>query len=72
MSQWVRLPKGAQVTMNRDQVKAMQGGTFLGKAGLAFLVLAVIWIFGQSADGSDATPDNNPNPTHSAPRTVGE
>jgi hypothetical protein len=72
MSQWVRLPKGAQVTMNRDQVKAMQGGNFMCKALVTVLIIAIVWIFGQSADGSDATPDNKPNPTHSAPRTVGE
>lgn len=71
--QWVRLPKGAQVTMSRDQVRAYQGVGFMGKAVIAALIIGVLWLFGHDADSNKGT-DNKPHPTptHSAPRTVGE
>jgi len=70
--EWVKLPKGAQVTMSRDQVRSMQGLGFMSKAVLAALIVAVLWIFGQSADGDTTDNKPKPNPSNSAPRTVGE
>lgn len=70
--QWVRLPKGAQVTMSRDQVKHMQGLGFGGKIVLAALILALLWVVGRSADDTPADHKPNPRPSVSAPRTAGE
>ena len=72
--EWVRLPKGAQVTMSPDQVSAMQGLGFGGKAIMVVLIIALVWVFGQMGDDTTST-DNKPTrpgPSATAPAKAGE
>lgn len=69
--EWVRLPKGAQVTMSRDQVRAMQGLGFGGKAIMVVLIIALVWVFGQMADDSK-TDTPRPGTSSTAPAKAGE
>lgn len=72
--QWVRLPKGAQVTMSRDQVRAMQGLGIGGRAIMVVLIIALVWVLGQMGDDTTST-DNKPTrpgPSATAPAKAGE
>lgn len=64
--EWVRLPKGAQVTMSRDQVRAMQGLGLGGKAIMVVLIIALVWVFGQMAE-DNKTDAPRPGPSATAP-----
>lgn len=70
--EWVRLPKGAQVTMSRDQIRAMQGMGFKGKATIACLIVGVVWLFGHDTDHNKTDDKPRPQTSISAPVTVGE
>lgn len=60
----VRLPKGASVTMSRDDYSRASGGSGIGWGIAVIIFLAVA--FG-STDGSDTPDHKTPATTHSAP-----
>lgn len=62
----VRLPKGASVTMSRDDVRSLSKGGGWGAAILAFAIVAVLM---GGNDDTAKTPTNTPRPSVST--TVG-
>jgi len=66
---WVKLPKGAQVTMSRTEYEATQRLGFLSKIGICALIFGVFWLLGHGVDdSSDKTP--TPQTTVSTPAEV--
>lgn len=70
---WVKLPKGAQVTMNRSEYEATQGMGLRDKVIIGAVLFGAVWLYGAANDDNKA--DNNkptPTPSVSAPAKVGE
>jgi hypothetical protein len=69
---WVKLPKGAQVTMSRGEYEATQGVSLRDKAIIAGVIFGVVWVYG-ALDNDDRTPDKPlPQTSVSAPAKAGE
>lgn len=68
MAKWVKLPDGAQVTMNREDYEATQGLSFGTLVVIGALIVGVLWLLGHSTH-TDSKPAHNPRPhtTTSAP-----
>jgi hypothetical protein len=68
-AQWVRLPEGAQVTMNREAFEATQRIGPLSKVGIGAMLVAAIWLIGQTS-GDDSKSDT-PRPQTSVSQETG-
>lgn len=64
----VRLPKGAQVSMSRDDFSRSSGGGGVGWWIVGILIAAAAFGSTDGTDSTSKTPTNHPTPTHSAKR----
>lgn len=69
---WVKLPKGAQVTMSRGEYEATQGISLRDKVIIGAVIIGGIWLLGQTNDDDKTDHKPNPTPSVSAPAKAGE
>lgn len=66
---WVKLPKGAQVTMSREAWEQTHRIGPLGKIGIVVLAFFALWVIGHDNDASK-TEKPTPQTSVSAPAEV--
>jgi hypothetical protein len=69
---WVKLPKGAQVTMSRGEYEATQGIGLRDKVIIGAVIIGGIWLLGQANDDDKTADTPRPGPSATAPAKAGE
>jgi hypothetical protein len=65
--EWVKLPKGSQITLSRDQIRSMQGMGVRGKALIAILIVCLFWLISHSSQDQPKTTHPHPQTSISVP-----